>query len=240
MLLALFFLLAGCAPVNVPAPATPSPLPTPTRTPSPLPTPSAQPDAAPSITPQPLPAEPAGCVRPPDDLTRVTVNGWTLNQRTHAMLQHAALLYGGELDITNTGITQGSYHDNGEASFGTHLGGGAVDLSVMRPGTYQVLTADIAPLIAALRTAGFAAWLRVPDEVYPGSVIHIHAVAIGDPELSRAAQQQLWGPFGYLHGFTGIPQANATPQPDRHGGPVICNWMRDLYYPLMLTLQPGG
>ena len=29
------------------------------------------------------------------------------------------------------------------------------------------------------RVAGFAAWLRHEDELYDGSVIHIHAIAIG-------------------------------------------------------------
>jgi hypothetical protein len=41
---------------------------------------------------------------------------------------YAAELYGGEIEISGYAITQGSYHDNGVLSFGTHLGGGAVDL----------------------------------------------------------------------------------------------------------------
>src|SRR5258706_15354153 len=75
-------------------------------------------------------------------------------------------------------ITQGSYHDNGAASFGTHLGGGAVDLSVLRHSTYTVLWNDIEPLLHALRVAGFAAWLREYGELYSNSPIHIHAIAI--------------------------------------------------------------
>src|SRR5260221_3497227 len=104
--------------------------------------------------------EPVGCLKPPDDYTRVEVNGWTINQRTFAMLAHAQKLYGGELEITGYAITQGSYHNNGVASFGTHLGGGAVDLSVLRRGTYTVLWDDIEPLLHALRVAGFAALFR--------------------------------------------------------------------------------
>ncbi len=165
---------------------------------------------------------------PPKDYTRVEVNGWVLNKRTVAMLAHAAELYGGELEITGYAITQGSYHDNGAASFGTHLGGGAVDLSVMRTGTYQVVWDDIDPLIHALRVAGFAAWLRDLDELYPGSPIHIHAIAVGDRELSQAAQDQLTAPYGYFNGFTGIPYDPTSP--DRHGGPILCQWMIDLGY----------
>lgn len=82
------------------------------------------------------------------------------NSRTVAMLENVQSLFAGEIDITGKSITQGSYHDNGAASFGTHLGGGAVDLSVMRPGTYEVLYDQIEPLIFALRVSGFAAWLR--------------------------------------------------------------------------------
>src|SRR5215207_524699 len=33
--------------------------------------------------------EPVGCQKPPQDYTRVEVNGWTFNQRTLAMLAHA-------------------------------------------------------------------------------------------------------------------------------------------------------
>lgn len=160
----------------------------------------------------------------------VEVNGWKLNRRTLAMLQHAAGLYGGELEITGYAITQGSYHDNGAASFGTHLGGGAVDLSVMRRGTYTVLYDDIPPLIRALRAAGFAAWLRDLDELYPGSPIHIHAIAIGDRDLSEAARDQLGGPYGYFRGYNGIPVPNGRPIPDRHGGPLVCQWMVEMGY----------
>ncbi len=205
---------------------TPSPSATFTSRPSFTPTFTITPTWTPSVT-----LEPAGCLRPPDDYTRITVNGWVLNQRTYAMLQHAADLYGGEFEITGYAITQGSYHDNGEASFGTHLGGGAVDLSVFRKGTYTILTSEIRKLLPALRAAGFAAWYRIADELYPGSAYHIHAIAIGDRELSQAAQDQLTGPAGYFRGFSGLPpKAGQPPTPDRFGGPIVCQWMIDLGY----------
>jgi hypothetical protein len=175
--------------------------------------------------------EPVGCQKPPDDYTRVEVNGWMLNQRTLAMLAHAQELYSGELELTGHAITQGSYHDNGAASFGTHLGGGAVDLSVLRRGTYTVLWDDVQPLLRALRASGFAAWLREYGELYADSPIHIHAIAIGDQELSSAALEQLTGPAGYFRAYSGLPIAeNGLPTPDRYGGPVLCQWMIDLGY----------
>ena len=175
--------------------------------------------------------EPTGCLKPPEDYTRKDVNGWTINQRTLAMLTHARELYDGELEIDGYAITQGSYHDNGTASFGTHLGGGAVDLSVLRRGTYTVLWDDVEPLIHALRAAGFAAWLREYGELYPDSPIHIHAIAIGDQELSGPAQDQLTGEAGYFRGFSGLPvDLYGAPKPDRHGGPILCQWMIDLGY----------
>lgn len=229
MLLA--FLLSGCVrspdAARLPETATTFPGSTPsvTATQTPLPP---TPTLTPTITSTP---EPIGCLKPPEDYTRIAVNGWTLNARTLAMLAHAQELYGGELEITGHAITQGSYHDNGGASFGTHLGGGAVDLSVLRRGTYTVLWDNVGPLIRALRTAGFAAWLREYGEVYTDSPIHIHAIAIGDLELSSAAEEQLTGPAGYFRGYSGLPiEESGLPTPDRYGGPILCTWMIELGY----------
>ena len=229
---AYFFLLflAGClGPVS--PPVIPTPLSTftatalpPTLTASPVPLPSETPPST-SIP------EPTGCLRPPEDYTRIDVNGETLNQRTLAMLAHAKTLYEGEIDLTGYALTQGSYTSAVSASFGTHAGGGAVDLSVMRAGTYTVLWDDIPSLLNALRAAGFAAWLREYGELHPDSPIHIHAIAIGDKELSPAAQDQLTGPAGYFRGFSGLPvEQYGGPTSDRYGPPVICQWMIDLGY----------
>ena len=172
--------------------------------------------------------EPDGCQEPPEDYTRLWVNGALLNMRTLAMLDHAQALYtaqGGVIDF-RLALTQGGYNAGAvAASFGTHDAGGAVDLSVRSYTDWSVLYDEIEPMIRALRVAGFAAWLRDTDELYPGSVIHIHAIAIGDAELSEAARAQIDGTFGYLRGYNGLPQVNGVPIPDRHGGPVICGWM---------------
>ncbi|MBE0698737.1 MAG: hypothetical protein IH586_17600, partial [Anaerolineaceae bacterium] len=96
--------------------------------------------------------------------------------------------------------------------------------------TYTVLWEDVPPLLRALRASGFAAWLREYGELSPDSPIHIHAIAIGDEELSQAAQDQLTGTFGYFRGYSGVPTKSGIPEPDRYGGPVLCQWMIDLGY----------
>lgn len=191
-----------------------------------------------SSTPTPVFYEPAGCWQPPDDYTRVQINDYTLNTRTYRMLQHAALLYGGEIDVAGAAIIQGSYSTNHLDSLAAHLGGGAVDISVSRPNSNYVLYTEIEPLIRALRTVGFAAWLREDDETGSGSGIHIHAIAIGDSELSPAAQEQLTGPAGYLRGNDGLPVTSGNPGLDRYGGPLICRWMLKAGYADLRTPTP--
>ncbi len=215
-------------PAVTPQQRTPT-LPVPTKTLSPTPT-RVMPSVSPTLTST---READGCKQPSGNYERMTINGRVLNLRTYEMLQYAASLYGGVIDITGDAITQGSYTSAVEASFGTHSGGGAVDLSVMFPGTYTIHEADIEPLIRALRLAGFAAWYRDFDELYDGSPVHIHAIAIGDQELSWAAQQQLTGPHGYFQGYNGLPSQGSTPAPDPQGGPIICKWMLDMGYPDM-------
>ena len=94
----------------------------------------------------------------------------------------------------------------------------------------NTLRGKIEPLLKALRVAGFAAWLREPNELVAGSVIHIHAIAIGDEELSPEAADQLTGEFGYFRGYSGLPPGYGGPSLDRYGGPVLCRWMLDLGY----------
>ena len=175
--------------------------------------------------------EPEGCARPPDDYTRVVVNGAKLDYRTLWMLQHAQKLYSGPIDFAGKAITQGSYNPGGvAASFGTHDGGGAVDLSVINVRTGQVMRDQLPAAIHALRVTGFAAWVREPNELYAGSPIHIHAIAIGDAQLSPAAKDQLTGTFGYFLGYNGLPQQNNVPIRDLYGGPILCQWMLDMGY----------
>ena len=174
--------------------------------------------------------EPNGCQRPPDDYTRVLVDGHWLNQRTYAMLLNAAEIYAGVIDVSDTAITQGSYVDSEPLSFGTHAGGGAVDISVIDRTVWEVLYSEFDGLLNALRIAGFAAWVREYGELSAASPVHIHAIAIGDAELSLPAVQQLTGPAGYFRGFNGLPTDDNVPIADRYGAPVICRWMLEIGY----------
>jgi hypothetical protein len=160
----------------------------------------------------------------------VQINGHWLSQRAVFMLENAYRIYGGIIDITGPAITQGHYTNAEPLSFGTHAGGGVVDLSVIDHAEWLVLYDEIEPLIYALRVAGFAAWLRDYGELNPGSPIHIHAVAIGDQELSTAAVEQLTGPFGYFRGYNGLPKDDGISIPDGHNGPILCQWMLDKGY----------
>ncbi len=222
-------LLGACASTNaVGTPSLSAIEPTPTLH-------QTSPTLAPEIRADPSPTssfgqEPAGCRTPPEDYTRVKVNGKWINRRTLAMLEYAQSLYAGPIDLRGPAITQGSYSNNGPASFGTHLGGGAIDISVIRPGGLDVLYGEIERLVRALRVAGFAAWLRDWGELSEGSGIHIHAIAVGDRELQNSARDQLIGPFGYFRGYSGVPTASGVPDLDHHGGPIICQWMREQGY----------
>lgn len=168
------------------------------------------------------------CQRPPDDLSRVDFKDIVLNTRTLWMLHLANNIYAGRGDPLR--VTQGSYTEGEDLSFGTHGGGGAVDISIrVKSDPSQVLSIDEAgELVRALRLAGFAAWLRLPEDLTPSVPLHIHAIAVGDPTLSPAALQQLVGPEGYFRGLDGVPSEFGGPRQDRYGGPVLCDWMIEM------------
>jgi hypothetical protein len=112
--------------------------------------------------------------------TRMTWRGCNLNKRTVSMLQAAEKL--AKRDLV---ITQGSYNKGGvAASAGTHDGGGAADIRAV-----GLTTAQRKAVVLALRQVGFAAWLRTPSQGdWP---YHIHAIAVGDKDLSRGAANQV-------------------------------------------------
>lgn len=111
---------------------------------------------------------------------RVTFTGRTVNERTKDMLIEAEKLLGFPIVLS-----QGSYNPGGVgASAGTHDGGGTVDVSVSSLSTQQRWRT-----VEAMRTVGFAAWLRNPNQ---GSwPYHIHAVSVGDTDLSISARNQV-------------------------------------------------
>ncbi len=125
---------------------------------------------------------------PAMDMSRTSYGGRTVNQRTKVLLQRAATIYGGSFTLI-----QGSYNVGVAASAGTHDGGGVVDINVNGMSTANRLRA-----VQALRKAGFAAWLRTPDE---GFDYHIHANAIGDREMKSVARNQV---ASYFSGRNGL------------------------------------
>lgn len=92
-------------------------------------------------------------------------------------------------------ITQGEYSNSVAASAGTHSGGGVVDIAA-GPGNGP-------GMVARLRAAGFAAWLRTPAEGFP---YHIHAVLMNHPDLSPQARAQV---ASYLAGGNGLGVGSA-------------------------------
>lgn len=192
--------------------------------------------------------EPEGCQVPMDDYSILTINGALLNRRTISMLENASSIYSGSIDILGKDIYQGSYNARVEKSFGTHSGGGALDIQVYDKSgeTWVVREAEIPPLVHALRLAGFAAWYRPVDAEYDYSPPHIHAIAIGDMELSSNAESQLISSCGYFSGFVGILITEEkcslynNPPRDEFGGPILCNWMCQLDYEVPLLIDYCG
>jgi len=85
-----------------------------------------------------------------------------------------------EKDLDNVfSFYQGSYNRGGvKASAGTHDGGGVFDVKTPLTST----------AVSGLRKRGFAAWMR---SAKIGGVQHIHALEIGNPNLSPAAAGQV-------------------------------------------------
>jgi hypothetical protein len=97
---------------------------------------------------------------------------------------------------------------------------------------------EIDSAVGALRAEGFAAWHRTTDQGF--DVDHIHAVAIGDREMSSQAADQV---TSYYDGGDGL--AGDIPDSMPHGTPVVFRydtWLADqsLGAPAMTgTTLPG-
>ena len=126
--------------------------------------------------------------------------GKRVNARTADMLAAAD----GMLSWSLT-LTQGSYTSSNPDSAGTHDGGGVVDISVSSLSTTQRWQT-----VRALRTVGFAAWLRTPSD---GFAYHIHANGISDPDMSRPARNQV---HDYYFGRNGLANHAADNTPEAY------------------------
>jgi len=127
-----------------------------------------------------------------------TYGGKQVNARTRDMLAAA--------DATLTWsllLDQGSYSTSDPTSAGTHDGGGAVDITAT-----SLTTTQRWETVRALRTVGFAAWLRTPSQGdWP---YHIHAVAVSDTDLSTPAANQI---HDYYFGLNGLANHAADDTP---------------------------
>jgi hypothetical protein len=124
-----------------------------------------------------------------DPWEQVSLDGETVDNFTAAALQAAAQDAG-----TEWRILQGSFSDDVAASGSTHSGGGVVDIAPTN--------GDWEGAVTALRKTGFAAWIRnVPGHGHAGSGEHIHAVLIGDEQLSDQAAIQVQS---YLNNDNGL------------------------------------
>lgn len=134
-------------------------------------------------------------------MRKVNVDGHTLNRRTAKMLTCAEGRLGYSLSVM-----QGSYNNTVGASAGTHDGGGALDVAP---------TSHPSDIVLALRQVGFAAWHRLPSQgPWPE---HIHAIAIGDPEMSSGAALQVREYYAGQDGLAGSGEDNG---PRLHPIPV--------------------
>jgi hypothetical protein len=113
-----------------------------------------------------------------DPYERITWRGVTLNRRTAAMMEKAQKRFGRPFDS----IPQGSYHAGTPASAGTHDGGGAVDIFD---------AGDLDRVQHVMRAVGFAAWHRTFVPGPNGWHRHVHAIALGDKEMSDGARAQI-------------------------------------------------
>lgn len=125
--------------------------------------------------------------------SRVSWRGYPFNTRTVDMLLEAERLCG-----LTFAVDQGSYSPGTDpTSAGTHDGGGTADLDA------DALTrAQRTSALVALRSVGFAAWLRTPAQ-HPAWPYHLHVVASNDTDLSRPAQQQIGQYYLGRNGLSG-------------------------------------
>ena len=103
-----------------------------------------------------------------------------VNARTKKMMDETYRLLGKSLVVI-----KGSYISGTSATSGTHDGGGVVDF---RSWDLASKGLSITKVLTELRRVGFAAWYRTKAQ---GFDPHIHAVAIGDLELSASAARQV-------------------------------------------------
>ncbi|MEV0273385.1 peptidoglycan-binding domain-containing protein [Hamadaea sp. NPDC050747] len=136
--------------------------------------------------------------------TTDSYGGERVNTRTKNMLAKADSLLSWSITLS-----QGSYTSTNPSSAGTHDGGGVVDISVT-----NLTTTQRWQTVKALRTVGFAAWLRNPSQGdWP---YHIHAAAVLDPDMAPTARDQI---YDYYIGKNGLANHAADDTPSAYRMP---------------------
>jgi peptidoglycan hydrolase-like protein with peptidoglycan-binding domain len=128
---------------------------------------------------------------------RTTYGGKTVNTRTRMMLAAADTKVPWALNLV-----QGSYNTTVGESAGTHDGGGAADLSVSGLSQTQIWET-----VQTLRSVGFAAWYRPASSEWDP---HIHGIAVGDTDMSRAAANQVGDYYDGDLGLRGPARDNTS------------------------------
>lgn len=151
---------------------------------------------------------------PPADYRRLAWRGVTANARTIEMVRQAEAWAAKRGVAPGWPMFQGSYNTSVDASANTHAGGGALDFNTegRSPRTIRIM-------VEALRRAGFAAWHRPAGGVSDED--HIHAIAIGDREMSSDARGQVREYFAGGDGLIG-----SAPDPHRAIGRPIPEWAK--------------
>lgn len=153
---------------------------------------------------------------PGADYRHVNFRGVEMNKRTQTMIERADYIMQhkyGHAGFT-FGMTQGSYSHSVSASAGTHDGGGALDIT-----DRGLPKATVDDMVKSLRQAGFAAWSR--GRGFDSFTPHIHAIAIGDAQMSSSARSQV---ADYARGQNGL--ANHASDPDRSLGRPVPTWAK--------------
>lgn len=147
---------------------------------------------------------------PAANYNRITWRGVTVNQRTKEMILRAESYMKKLGAPTPLRFSQGSYHKGYGPSAGTHDGGGALDIRTLGYSRSTELK-----VVKALRMAGFAAWARGYGDGLPR---HIHALAIGDKQMSASARSQVreyfWGGDGLVGSKPDHDRSVGRPYPD--------------------------
>ncbi|MEM6533664.1 MAG: hypothetical protein AAF654_13645 [Myxococcota bacterium] len=142
---------------------------------------------------------------PKPDYRKIQRDEVVLNRRTVEMLSAAKRLLGEDMRLS---VLRGSYLKDHDSEH-PHQGGGVVDLNI-RP------SSEVNTAVEILRATGFAAWYRARGDRH-----HIHAVAIGDRDLSAGAQWQVQSFFEGRDGRT-----RGEEDPHGHRNTEVPEWTR--------------